>query len=160
MADVKAIQVLSHEALCGGCGSKSWSGAGCRMRGLFRTDLARGRTKSVARVRMTRVKRRRGGGLKVRDAVHHAEAMESPGGTVIHVDGEPHMNRTFGVNQEIYDPFLDPIDPGQGPFELLGSINEKVETLGGFGRHIHHSPRRIWRVLDGIFALFFRRRAT
>ena len=76
-------------------------------------------------------------------AVHDTEPVEGSRGAIVHIDGETYVDGTFGVDQEVDDPFLDTVDPSQGPFELLGSVNEKVETLDGFDRHIHHSPRRI-----------------
>ena len=74
-------------------------------------------------------------------AVHDAKAVERLRGAVIHVDGKLHVQGSFGVDQEVNNPFLETVHPGQGPFELLFGIDEKVETLSGCDRHIHHSPR-------------------
>jgi hypothetical protein len=50
------------------------------------------------------------------------------------------VDRAFGVDQEIENPFVDPIDPDQGPFKLLGSVDEEIEALGTFDSGIHGTP--------------------
>ena len=76
-------------------------------------------------------------------AVQNAKSVKGLDGAVVHVNGKADVDRAFGVDQEVDNAFLDPVDPAQGSFELLSSVHKEVETLGLSYGHIHDAPRWI-----------------
>ena len=73
-------------------------------------------------------------------AVKDTESMKVLYRTIVHADREADVDRAFGIYQEVDNSILDPVDPDQGPFKLLGGVDEKIKTFRRSDRSIHRAP--------------------